>query len=508
MWLYIISAIVVVLLSPILIGIFDYIRAVIGLKFYERQGLYVEYSPLGIFSMLSRHWPENSKTSNMERLKALSRKYRDKKAVAMKRIDAPGINVLFFTEDFCKDYIAKEDNFNKSAFDSQAVKGTYGFFFDNGHQYAVSRSIFVRAFAYERLSSFAINAADMIQREINKFIIKKGINKDAYTKVNIKDLFHIILEKVLNIFLLGQEEVEKLPTGESVYEAVHRMHDYLVSLRQSPLYLLIPALCFKYELIKPVREKVKLEKELMAHLNKLYRQREESGKFGDCAMDMIIQHNRQCKETGNMDEYMNEREFYGTINVFQFAGTDTSLNLVTNVLCQMASKPELQDIFEQINKQIFDEKGNIVKESIETNPNLNEWMMECLRICNPSTRISQRIAKKDCEINGIKIRAGDAVTLSITAMNFNEEFYPKPEIFDPQRFKNLKDKNLPRYQYIPFGMGKRICLGRGLGELFSKLILCLMCKSLQFRKPDDVEYYTFSATVNSELYPFFEVKTK
>jgi len=508
MWLYIISAIVVVLLSPILLGIVDYIRSIFRLKFYERQGIYTEYNPKGVFSILGREWPENKKISNMERLKMLAKKNRDKKAIATKRIDSCGAYVIFLTEEFGKDFVMQEDNFDKKSFDSHVADEKYGFFFRNGHKYISSKAIFARAFSYERLSTFTMSVARMIQREIDIFTKEKNIGKDEYTRVDVKDLMHIVLEKVLNIFLFGVEDIPKMKSGESVYHMVHRFHDLLVTLRKYPLYLLLPALCAKYKLIQPLKDTEKIEAELTEYLSNMYRQRENSKELGDCAMDMIVLHNRQCKESGNMEEYMDEKELFGAINVFQFAGTDTSLNLVTNIICKMAERPELQQAFDQINKQIFDEKGNIVKESIETDPSLNEWMKEGLRLCNPTSRLSQRVAKKDCSINGIKIQAGDAIILSLIALHSNEEYFRRPELFDQSRFTKTNEKSLPRYQFAPFGLGKRICLGRNLGELMSKLILCLFVGSFTFKQPEGVEYYTLSVTISSEEYPYIDIKRK
>ena len=508
MWLYIISAIVVVLLSPILLGIVDYIRSIFRLKFYERQGLYTIYSIKGIFSIAGKDWPENKKVSNMEKLKALANQHRHRKAIATKRIDSHGAYVMFLTEEFAKDFIMQEDNFDRLSLYSHVAKDIFGFFFWNGQKYHSARSVFVSAFSYERLSNFTMSVARMIEKEMNNFAAEKNIGKDEYTRINFKDLMNRILEKVLNIFTFGVEDVDPLPSGESVYHAVHSVHATLVTLRNYPLFLLIPGICTKYKLIQPIKDLERIENELTQYLAKVYKQRENSNKLGDCAMDMIVLHNRKCKETGNMEEYMDDKQLFGAINLFQFAGTDTSLNLVTNMVCAMAQRTELQQKFAEFNKQIFDEKGNIVKESIETNPSLDEWIKEGLRLCNPTSRLSQRIAKKDCVINGIKIQAGDAVTLSFLSLHFNEEFFKQPSVFDKERFNNVNEKKIPRYQYVPFGLGKRICLGRNLGQLISKMNLSLFCRAFEFRKPEDVEYYTHTITISSQETPILEVRRR
>ena len=194
-------------------------------------------------------WPENKKVSNMEKLKALANQHRHRKAIATKRIDSHGAYVMFLTEEFAKDFIMQEDNFDRLSLYSHVAKDIFGFFFWNGQKYHSARSVFVSAFSYERLSNFTMSVARMIEKEMNNFAAEKNIGKDEYTRINFKDLMNRILEKVLNIFTFGVEDVDPLPSGESVYHAVHSVHATLVTLRNYPLFLLIPGICTKYKLI-------------------------------------------------------------------------------------------------------------------------------------------------------------------------------------------------------------------------------------------------------------------
>jgi cytochrome P450 len=59
----------------------------------------------------------------------------------------------------------------------------------------------------------------------------------------------------------------------------------------------------------------------------------------------------------------------------------------------------------------------------------------------------------------------------------NPEFWPDPAGFDPARFLAPADR--PRYAYIPFGGGRRACVGQSFAELETVLVLAAIAQ--QFR---------------------------
>ena len=83
------------------------------------------------------------------------------------------------------------------------------------------------------------------------------------------------------------------------------------------------------------------------------------------------------------------------------------------------------------------------------------------------------------DLGEYRIPAGHAVAPAIVLAHYNEEVFPDPERFDPERFI---DKNYASTEYLPFGGGVRRCAGAAfalsemaivLGTLFSKFQLTL-----------------------------------
>lgn len=54
----------------------------------------------------------------------------------------------------------------------------------------------------------------------------------------------------------------------------------------------------------------------------------------------------------------------------------------------------------------------------------------------------------------------------IGAINFNDEIFPNPEKFCPERFLNLETGEYKSFEFLnPFGIGKRTCLGENLARM-------------------------------------------
>ena len=97
------------------------------------------------------------------------------------------------------------------------------------------------------------------------------------------------------------------------------------------------------------------------------------------------------------------------------------------------------------------------RERLVRNPALVQSATEeVLRLAAPSDTELPRYAQEDIQLEGVTIRAGDAVLLAIAAANRD------PRVFrDPDRFHVTRDPN----PHLAFGYGGRYCLGASLARL-------------------------------------------
>jgi cytochrome P450 len=104
---------------------------------------------------------------------------------------------------------------------------------------------------------------------------------------------------------------------------------------------------------------------------------------------------------------------------------------------------------------------------------------EALRLYPPAYAFSRR-ALRDVEIDGYSVAKGSIVLLAPYTLHRREEYFPEPEQFDPERFTPEREKQLPRYAFMPFGAGPRICIGLYFAMMEGHLLLATIAQHASF----------------------------
>jgi cytochrome P450 len=121
---------------------------------------------------------------------------------------------------------------------------------------------------------------------------------------------------------------------------------------------------------------------------------------------------------------------------------------------------------------------------------------EAMRLYPPAYAFSRR-ALRDVEIDGYLVPKGRVILLAPYTLHRREEYFPEPEKFDPERFTPEREKRLPRYAYLPFGAGPRICIGMYFAMMEGHLLLATIAQRVSFSlvpgqiiEPDPVHHLT------------------
>jgi cytochrome P450 len=105
---------------------------------------------------------------------------------------------------------------------------------------------------------------------------------------------------------------------------------------------------------------------------------------------------------------------------------------------------------------------------------------ESMRLYPPVWPIP-RVAVHDDEIGGYRIPAGSMVVVSPFVVHRHPDFWPDAERFSPERFSPAQAANRPRYAYIPFGGGPRVCIGNNFAMMQAQLTLAMIAQRYQMR---------------------------
>ena len=59
----------------------------------------------------------------------------------------------------------------------------------------------------------------------------------------------------------------------------------------------------------------------------------------------------------------------------------------------------------------------------------------------------------------LTLEKGTEIIIPNQALQFDPQYFPEPQKFDPERFSEEAKNSRPRCVYLPFGEGPRICIG-------------------------------------------------
>jgi len=101
---------------------------------------------------------------------------------------------------------------------------------------------------------------------------------------------------------------------------------------------------------------------------------------------------------------------------------------------------------------------------------------EGLRLYPPAWAAGRQ-AVRDIRLGGITVPAGDQLTLSPWVMHRDPRWWVGPTRFRPTRWRNGETADLPRFAYMPFGGGPRVCVGQHFATMELVLVLATMLQA-------------------------------
>jgi cytochrome P450 len=163
---------------------------------------------------------------------------------------------------------------------------------------------------------------------------------------------------------------------------------------------------------------------------------------------------------------------------FMLAGHETTANAMSWFWYLMSRHPEARD-------RLLTEVDGVLGRRRPTAADLMRlpWTTACLQESQryySAVWIIAREAIEDDLIDGHHIRPGTTVLIPIHHIHHDERWWPDPEIFDPTRFLGDAAKGRPRSAYLPFGGGRRICIGQSFALMEMVLMAAIMSQRFMF----------------------------
>jgi cytochrome P450 len=109
---------------------------------------------------------------------------------------------------------------------------------------------------------------------------------------------------------------------------------------------------------------------------------------------------------------------------------------------------------------------------------------ESMRLYPPAHTMSREALAED-EVEGHRVAKGSVVSIVPWVIHRHRLLWDRPDLFDPERFAPERAAERPRFAYIPFGGGPRICIGAGFAMTEALIILAMLGQRYRLRLAPD-----------------------
>ncbi|KAF2902944.1 hypothetical protein ILUMI_03244 [Ignelater luminosus] len=203
-------------------------------------------------------------------------------------------------------------------------------------------------------------------------------------------------------------------------------------------------------------------------------------------MQLLLQLKNNVLETGEQHQHdgksLTLEELAAQAFIFLLAGFETSSTTMTFCLYELAVNEDLQErVREEINTVLKEHDGKITYDAVTEMKYVGQVIEETLRKYPPVSNLN-RVCKADYKIpdTDITIEKGTLVLIPVLGLQRDEDYFPDPERFDPERFSEENKRNISQFSYLPFGEGPRICIGLRFGLMQAKVGLAVLLQNYAF----------------------------
>ncbi|EMD38686.1 hypothetical protein CERSUDRAFT_105266 [Gelatoporia subvermispora B] len=182
------------------------------------------------------------------------------------------------------------------------------------------------------------------------------------------------------------------------------------------------------------------------------------GEIPDCAATSL--YDAFCKDA--RDPASSEELIKSTLGSMYIGGADTTVSTLGSFFLAMVLYPDVQSKAQKEMDTVVG-AGRLPDFSDQRSlPYITAVVKECLR-WNPTLPLNfARCSREDDVYAGYYIPKGSIVLCNLRAILHNQDNYPEPSVFNPDRFMRDGDLNLDILDpaSVAFGFGRRICPGR------------------------------------------------
>ncbi len=320
---------------------------------------------------------------------------------------------------------------------------TTNMFFINGERHKQQRRLFMPAFHRDSLKAYYGDMVHFTHRML-----------EAWQPGQRIDLDHEMHRVTLNISSRALYGIDATARENSLAQQMSEMIFTLFS-PASMVPINLPG--------TPYRRLVRQMERIVGQLEREIAEKESAGASGDDVLSMMIRARQQDPSS------LSDDEMIGQAFTMFFAGHDTASKALTWTLFLLSQHPEVMAALStELQRELSGQPPTY--QQIYGLPVLDRVIKESLRVLTPAVFFA-REATRDTTLGGYEIPAGSEVIYSPYMIHIDEAYFDRPKTFDPDRWLSIKPG---KYEYLPFGVGSRTCIGSSFGGMQLRLMVAMI----------------------------------
>jgi len=341
------------------------------------------------------------------------------------------------------------------------------------------RSVFNHGFQKATLMQFVDQfnvKADMVLERLKSVSATESKNAPSEKYINLFAEFnHATLDAIAQIaFGMNVDSINQVDTELS--STLSKILNRFQVLSRTPM---VQFDLTKRHLLNEFRQFIKVVRKTGLGI---IEKRLEDIKNGESYQDDILSGILNSWKDGEMDLDVMVDDFV----TFFFAGQETTANALAFTFTQLGRNKE---IFAKCREEVDRVVG---QQSIISYSMINElkyctWLFkEAMRMFPPVPQL-RRTNLNELSIDGVTIPANSNLILSQYCFGRNEEFFPNPTKFEPERFDKEKNGPIENYTYFPFGLGPRNCIGQNFAQIEAVVMIAKMVQHVDIELDPEQE---------------------
>ncbi|CAH2055789.1 unnamed protein product, partial [Iphiclides podalirius] len=344
-----------------------------------------------------------------------------------------------------------------------AEKDCAGVIAVHGDQWAAFRTKVSKvALSTSSAAQYTVPVAEVADAFVNRIRSIRDENSETpgdflneVHKWSLESLGLIALDTRLGCF----ESVE----GSEVQRLIDAVHTFFISVGElelrAPWWRIYPTAMFR----RYVAALDTILSVTLTHVERALKECEASGSSKSLLQDLVSAAGSRVAAVAALDLFL--------------VGIDTTSNAVASTLYQLALRPQVQErLHEEITKVL--QGRPLAPGDINQMPYLKACVKEVLRMF-PVVIGNGRQLSKDTVICGYNIPKGTQVIFQHYVMGNSEEYFSDASEFRPERWIQRSTYKHHAFASLPFGFGKRMCLGRRFAELEMHIVLCKIVQAFK-----------------------------